>query len=91
MNIAQSNRSFEVWLYYHFFETAPIENIENWKQHLNQCIPGGFNFRNHPEKVEKAIEHAKKNYVEDDYQQPSMNNTNVFNLVHLILEKLKNA
>ncbi len=89
INLAQSNRSFEVWLYYHFFEETPEDNVDNWKKHLNDCIPGGFDFRNHPKNAEQAIQNAKKNYSTNERNQPETHCTNIFELVELILSRLK--
>jgi hypothetical protein len=85
INIAASNRSFEVWLYYHFFDASPLDKIENWKSYLDEVIPGGFDVRKHPEFAEIAVLNAEKNYSENEEMLPNENCTSVFRLVKLIL------
>ena len=81
--VAQSNPCFEVWLYYHIYETAPIfpdMNISaKWKPYVNEVIQGGFDSRVHPVFVENAIRHARKNYGEKE-GQISVASTEVYKL-----------
>lgn len=62
-SVAQSNPCFEVWLYHHFHELpATFEGHEssvNWKEKLNEIIPGGFNPRKHPIYIQTAITNAR--------------------------------
>jgi hypothetical protein len=60
--VAQSNPSFEVWLYYHFEKTKPKEAIENWKVFLNEIVKGGFNSHKHPIHIETATLNSENNY-----------------------------
>lgn len=60
--VGQSNPSFEVWLYYHFRNEKPQNSIDNWKEHLNTIVNGGFDNRKHPIYIETAIINAENNY-----------------------------
>jgi len=83
-HIAQSNPSFEIWLYYHFIKTKPKEKIENFKNHLNQIIEGGFDNRKHPVFLKDAIKNASANFaMENDF--PDYGSTAVFKLGRKIL------
>lgn len=59
--VAQSNPSFEVWLYYHFEKKRPDYTIENWKEFLNNVVKGGFNPKKHPVCIQTAIVNAEAN------------------------------
>lgn len=61
-NMVVSNPCFEVWLYYHFYKTKPIESIDNWKNFLHEKIKGGFDSNIHPMFIKNAIFFAKKNF-----------------------------
>lgn len=65
-NIAQSNPSFEVWLYYHFFAEAPntedVESQASFKDYVNSCISGGFDYQKDPARLENAIRNASSNF-----------------------------
>ena len=64
-NVAQSNPSFEIWLYYHFYENKPISDevakYASFKEYVNNTISGGFNFEKDPVRLETAISNAEKN------------------------------
>ena len=64
-NVAQSNPSFEIWLYYHFYENKPVSDEvakhASFKEYVNSTIAGGFNFEKDPIRLEKAIVNAEKN------------------------------
>jgi len=63
--VAQSNPCFEVWLFYHFFPFEDFENMgisQNWKNFVNEKIPGGFDSRKHPIFIQKAIDNAKSKF-----------------------------
>lgn len=60
--VGQSNPSFEVWLYYHFRNKKPQNAIDNWKEHLNTIVNGGFDNRKHPIYIETAITNSENNY-----------------------------
>ena len=79
-NMVQSNPCFEVWLYYHVFDTKPIfdgdDICESWKGWVNTKIPGGFDSRKHPIFIEQAAEHSKANYSATD-DEPDKGSTEV--------------
>lgn len=63
-HVAISNPCFEVWLYYHYFENLPQIDIstwtgDDWKQHLNTEIAGGFDSR---KDYLKYVEAARRSY-----------------------------
>lgn len=64
-NVAQSNPSFEIWLYYHFYEDKPVSDEvakhASFKEYVNNTISGGFNFEKDPVRLETAISNAEKN------------------------------
>lgn len=68
-NVAQSNPSFEIWLYYHFFNRKPIlEDIEKcatFKEYIDGSITGGFNFEKDPVRIEDAIANTERNFSQD--------------------------
>ena len=68
-NVAQSNPSFEIWLYYHFYENKPVSDevakYASFKEYVNNTISGGFNFEKDPIRLEDAIMNTKKNFFED--------------------------
>jgi hypothetical protein len=85
--VAQSNPCFEIWLYYHFF-SQPAENehlntCAEWKKHVNQAIPGGFDSRKHPIHIKHATENAEKHFrLTDGYV--SNGSTEMFKLAKQI-------
>ena len=66
-NIAQSNPSFEIWLYYHFYADAPIneevEKAASFKHYVDGKINGGFNYNTDPVRLKDAIANAEGNYA----------------------------
>ncbi len=86
--VAQSNPSFEVWLYYHFEKTKPTIHIENWKAFLNEVIKGGFNANKHPMYIETAILNSEMNYSSTD-NKPDLVTTELFLLSKKILPLVK--
>ena len=68
-NVAQSNPSFEIWLYYHFYENKPVPDEvakhATFKEYVNNTISGGFNFEKDPVRLETAIEYAERNFQQD--------------------------
>lgn len=68
-NMAQSNPSFEVWLYYHFYPEAPktedIESQKSFKDYVNSCISGGFDYQKDPARLEDAISNASANFYKN--------------------------
>ncbi len=86
--VAQSNRSFEVWLYYHFEQEKPTGEIQNWKNYLNEIIKGGFDARKHTKLIETAIKNAKANFS-DASPLPDVHETQVYELAEKILPFVK--
>ncbi len=88
-----SNPCFEVWLYYHFFDSYPdFENMhisKSWKSFVNKKISGGFDSKRCFVLIDKAIENSKKNYKEKD-DIPIVGTTDVFKLGQLIYQFVKN-
>jgi hypothetical protein len=83
-SVAQSNPSFEVWLYYHFFtikpDTAEISQYNSWKDFLNSKLPGGFDSRKHPVYIKEAIINAETIFTCDNDNSPEISTTEVFRL-----------
>jgi len=86
--VAQSNPSFEVWLYYHFVKDKPKELIANWKLFLNEKKHGGFNSSKHPVFVQTAIENSRSIFSSKN-DQPDIATTEVFILAQKILPLIK--
>ena len=92
-NVVQSNPSFEIWLYYHFFKDAPeakdVEAHPTFKAYVNSVISGGFVFQSDPVKVEDAIENAEANFKVSEEGKLDIYSTEVFNLAKLIIPFVK--
>lgn len=92
--IAQSNPSFELWLYYHFNATKPILSEVNkypsFKNfvHDNTWNGNGFNPDSHPIEIETAIKNSKNNHELKD-NQPNLFSTEVHFLAEIILSFVK--
>lgn len=69
-NVAQSNPSFEIWLYYHFYSVVPateeVEKTASFKHYVNGKINGGFNYSSDPVRLKDAIDNAEANYAVTD-------------------------
>ena len=100
-NVAQSNPSFEIWLYYHIYDSKPIdedvEKAHSFKEYVNSKISGGFNFQSHPVYLEDAIKHSEEHFSTDDAELIEKYATEMHILGHEILgftkqelDKLKN-
>jgi hypothetical protein len=87
-NVCQSNPSFEVWLYYHFHNVKPNVQIDNWKEHLNGMVLGGFNPNKHPVYIERAISNSEINFSVTE-EVPDPNTTELFILGSRILPLFK--
>lgn len=92
-SVVQSNPSFEIWLYYHFFKEVPRSEDVNihptFKAFVNSVISGGFDFQTDPVKVEDAIESARANFILDEEGNLALYSTEVFNLATLIVPFVK--
>lgn len=62
-NVAQSNPAFEIWLYYHFYDKAPVAGdvakYASFKAFVNHSINGGFNYEKDPVRLKVAIDNAQ--------------------------------
>lgn len=91
-----SNPSFEIWLYYHYYDNPSSlhEGIamserdrSNWiKEYLNTLIPGGIKSTQALYIVERAIENSKNNYAERD-NFPLLYSTQM----HIVAESIINV
>lgn len=90
--IAQSNPSFELWLYFHFYTEKPkvedVKNFVSFKQYVNSKIKGGFDNRSMPLEIQKATSIAEKNFQILN-GQPELYSTEVFSLAKLIISFTK--
>ena len=100
-NVAQSNPSIEIWLYYHFYDNAPLEDdvekFTTFKEYVDSTISGGFNYERDPVRLEDAIINAEKNHSVDENGKPQLFTTEVYILGKEIdafvgsdIKKLKN-
>lgn len=92
--VSQSNPSFEIWLYYHFFDNKPqkaaVDKYSSMKEFVDAQIPGGFDSRKHPAKVEAAILNASAVYEEEN-NAPALYCTETFKLGKVILPFVKDV
>ena len=87
-NVAQSNPSFETWLYYHFYDAVPatdeVEQYASFKEYVDSTIAGGFNFQKDPVRLEDAIANTEKNFSLDREGKLNVFSSEVFLLGHEI-------
>ena len=92
-NVVQSNPSFEIWLYYHFYKDAPkqidIDAHPSFKAFVSSVIAGGFDFQTDPVKVETAVENAKVNFKRDEEGKLEQFSTEVYELAEEIVPFVK--
>ena len=90
--IAQSNPCFELWLYYHFWDSKPkekdVKQFSGFKEYVNSQIKGGFDSRSMPVELQLAIDNALKNF-ESENNQPKLFSTEMHNLGKVILPFVK--
>lgn len=101
-NVAQSNPSFEIWLYYHFYSEKPteaeVEKSVTFKEFVNALIQGGFNFNTDQTRLPDAIINAENNFsVNSISNSPELYSTEmhilgkeIYSFVKNDLAKLKN-
>lgn len=93
-----SNPSFEIWLFYHKFDTPkgildeginkPLSERSQWlKRKLDDIVPGGINPVTILANVRTAIENSKKNYSEID-GLPALYSTKMHILAERVLAVL---
>jgi hypothetical protein len=90
--VAQSNPSFEIWLYYHFNSKRPIDSeieaAQSFKDFVATKIKGGFDNRSMPLEIQQATLNAENNF-ERENGQPKLYATEVFNLAKQIIKFTK--
>jgi hypothetical protein len=90
--VAQSNPSFEIWLFYHFNSEKPIvgevEAAQSFKDFVATKIKGGFDNRSMPLEIQQATLNAEKNF-EIENEQPKLYSTEIFNLAKQIIRFTK--
>jgi hypothetical protein len=90
--VAQSNPSFEIWLYYHFNSEKPIdseiEEAKSFKDFVATKIKGGFDNRRMPLEIQQATLNAENNFATEN-GQPKRYSTEVFNLARQIIRFTK--
>lgn len=88
-NVAQSNPCFEIWLYYHFYNTPPSEDDvkahPSMKAYLDSMIMGGYNFHKDPVRIKDAVENSEKNFHRQENGNPALFSTEQHILAHEIL------
>ncbi len=100
-NVAQSNPCFEVWLYYHFYNTAPegsaVKEHSSMKAFVDSCVAGGFDFQKDPVRIEDAIGNTETNFSRQDNGNPTLFSTEqyllgkeIFSFVGSEIRKLRN-
>ncbi|MDE7388752.1 MAG: RloB family protein [Muribaculaceae bacterium] len=69
-NVVQSNPCFEVWLYYHLYDSAPdpasVPNEANIKRYVDILIGGGFDYECDPARIQSAIQRARRAFHTDE-------------------------
>ena len=83
-NVAQSNPCFEIWFYYHFYESKPIsddlDKHVSFKKFVDSRISGGFNFEKDPVRLEDAIANTKKNFSVEENGMLSLFTSEMYQL-----------
>lgn len=90
--VAQSNPSFEIWLYYHFNSEKPnneeVAAFASFKEFVATKIKGGFDNRSMPLEIQQATSNAE-NAFESENGQPKIYSTEVFILAKQIINFTK--
>lgn len=95
-----SNPSFEIWLFYHKFDSTeglldegrnkPVSERSQWLKHrLNELVPGGINPVNAFADIRTAIANSRKNYAEEG-GMPQLYATQMYILAESVLNVLDN-
>lgn len=91
-NVCQSNPCFELWLYFHFHQSKPLENeikkFDSFKMFVDSKITGGFDHRKHPIMFQEAIANSENNFDVKN-NQPIFLSTEVHILAKSILPFIK--
>ena len=92
-NVAQSNPSFEIWLYYHIFDSKPVKSdvelYSTFKEYVDRVISGGFDFQRDQSKLNYAIANSRTNYNSTSSGTPELFSTEVYKLAEEILPFVK--
>ncbi len=88
-NVVVSNPSFEVWLYFHFFNIEAAPPPENWKEYINKKVSGGFDSNIHQHLIINANDNSEKKFKGTDYTHPELGSTSVFLLGKSIVGLMK--
>lgn len=87
--VAQSNPSFEIWYYYHFFAQQPnneeVAEFSTFKEFVSLKIKGGFDNRKMPIEIQEAAKNARNTFLSEG-EQPSLYSTEVFRLADTIIQ-----
>ena len=100
-NVAQSNPCFEIWLYYHHYNTLPdedaVKECPSVKAFVNGLIAGGFDFQKDPARLDDAIRNTETNFSRQDNGTPALFSSEqfllgkeIFSFVGSEIRKLKN-
>ena len=88
-NVTQSNPSFEIWLYYHFYDTPPaideLGGYPSMKSYVHNKIEGGFNYQKDPVRIKDAIHNSEVNFSQQDNGNPALFSTEQHKLGHEII------
>jgi len=91
-SVAQSNPSFEIWLYYHFLSEKPIfEDVaqhRSFKDYTDFKVTGGFDSRKMPLMIQTAVINSELIF-EYENDQPKLYSTEVYRLGKLIVQFTK--
>jgi hypothetical protein len=91
-NVSQSNPCFELWLFFHFYSSRPLEieiqKFVSFKTFLDSKITGGFDYRKHPILFQEAIVNSENNF-DSENNQPKFLSTEVHALAKSILPFIK--
>lgn len=78
-NVTQSNPSFEIWLYYHFYSNKPeaedIVQHPSIKSYVHNKIEGGFNYQKDPVRIKDAIDNSERNFQRQENGNPDIYST----------------
>ncbi len=95
-NVAQSNPCFEVWLYYHHYDSTPdkddVDSYSSVKEYVDSCIAGGFDYQTDPVRLKDAINNSEKNFSQQDNGNPNWFSTEEFclgmEIMHFVKEEI---
>lgn len=90
--VAQSNPSFEIWLYYHFHAAKPTDSdvakSASFKEFVHKTLKGGFDNRKMPIEIQTAIKNSIQN-LKMQGDQPDLYSTEVHNVGKVIVRFVK--